>query len=188
MRDGTISALSQYSDLHVSLIDHATRTDILLAIVHEISENVVHLVERHKESQPKMRSVLIADTSSETELPRLVDCGVSGVLLREHCSYEDVVDAIRLARRGQTQISSAAIEMLARNSEGSLSGDRPVSLTVREKAVLRLFADGGDTALVARQLSYSERTIKEVSRKINQKLGASNRTHAVAEGIRIGLL
>ncbi|MER7680690.1 response regulator transcription factor [Streptomyces sp. NPDC096934] len=188
MRDGTISALSRYEDLRVSPLGYATEADVLLAIVPKISERIVRLVDEQQKKQAEFKSVLIADAASELMLRKLMDYGVSGFFLRERCSYQDVVRAIRLAHCGETQILSAAMEMIARTDDESPSATRPISLTARETAVLRLFADGGDTALVAKKLSCSQRTIKGVSQSIIQKLGASNRTHAVAEGIRTGFL
>ncbi|MFD4787879.1 response regulator transcription factor [Streptomyces sp. NPDC058459] len=187
MRDGAISALSQYSDLRVLPMDHTTDRHVFLAIVHEISESLIRLVERYGKSEPKVRSVLITASSSEDDLHRLKDYEVSNISWREHFSYEDVVQAIRLAQPGNERILSASVDVSTR-TDGNSPPQRPATLTEREKAVLRLFADGSDTALVAKRFCCSQRTIKGVSRNIIRKLGASNRTHAVAVGIRTGLL
>ncbi len=61
-------------------------------------------------------------------------------------------------------------------------------LSARESSVLRLMAEGLDTAEVAEQLSYSESTIKGVLAKIMLRLDARNRAHAVALAVRAGLI
>jgi DNA-binding NarL/FixJ family response regulator len=50
--------------------------------------------------------------------------------------------------------------------------------------VLRLMADGHSTAGIARDLAYSESTIKNIIHAIVRELGARNRAHAVAMALR----
>ena len=61
-------------------------------------------------------------------------------------------------------------------------------LTEREAAVLRLLADGYDTAEVGRRLYYSERTVKNIIHDVTSRLELRNRAHAVAYAIREGLI
>ncbi|HWB72974.1 MAG TPA: helix-turn-helix transcriptional regulator [Egibacteraceae bacterium] len=61
-------------------------------------------------------------------------------------------------------------------------------LNRREVEVLRLVAEGLDTAEIANHLSYSERTIKNVIHDATMRLNLRNRTHAVAYALRQGLI
>ena len=61
-------------------------------------------------------------------------------------------------------------------------------LTEREVEVLRLVADGFDTAEIAKKLSYSERTIKNILHDVVSRFGLRNRAHAVAYALREGLI
>jgi DNA-binding NarL/FixJ family response regulator len=54
--------------------------------------------------------------------------------------------------------------------------------------VLRLVAEGFDTADIARKLAFSERTIKTVIHDVTTRLCLRNRTHAVAWAMREGLI
>jgi DNA-binding NarL/FixJ family response regulator len=54
--------------------------------------------------------------------------------------------------------------------------------------VLRLVAEGFDTAHIAMQLSYSERTVKNVLHDLTTRLQLRNRSHAVAYALREGLI
>ena len=61
-------------------------------------------------------------------------------------------------------------------------------LNDRERDVLRLVAEGHDTAEIATLLSYSERTVKNVLHDLNTRLQLRNRSHAVAYAVREGLI
>jgi DNA-binding CsgD family transcriptional regulator len=61
-------------------------------------------------------------------------------------------------------------------------------LTVREVQILQLAAGGGTTAQLAERLSVSPATVKTHFGHIYQKLGVSNRTAAVAQVLRLGLV
>ena len=54
--------------------------------------------------------------------------------------------------------------------------------------MLKLVAEGLETGEIARRLSYSERTIKNVIHDVTSRLGLRNRSHAVAFALREGLI
>ena len=61
-------------------------------------------------------------------------------------------------------------------------------LSPREAEVLRLVAEGQDTAEIALQMCYSERTVKNILHDLTTRLQLRNRTHAVAYAMREGLI
>lgn len=61
-------------------------------------------------------------------------------------------------------------------------------LTSREKEVLQEVAQGLDVEAIAEQLSISRHTVLFHIKQASKKLNARNRTHAVAEAIRLGLI
>lgn len=61
-------------------------------------------------------------------------------------------------------------------------------LTERELAVIKAIAEGNSSVEITGQLYLSEATIKLDLRSVVRKLGAKNRTHAVALAIRHGLI
>jgi DNA-binding NarL/FixJ family response regulator len=63
------------------------------------------------------------------------------------------------------------------------SGSRG-KLTRRQREILQLLADGGSTAIAARELDLSEETVKTHTKNALARLGAKNRTHAVAIALR----
>ncbi|MEX2447301.1 MAG: response regulator transcription factor [Solirubrobacterales bacterium] len=57
-------------------------------------------------------------------------------------------------------------------------------LTRRQRQILQLLADGGTTTVAARRLGLSEETVKTHTKHALARLGARNRTHAVAIALR----
>jgi DNA-binding NarL/FixJ family response regulator len=101
---------------------------------------------------------------------------VSAVLPRRSVTAEQLSASVRAAAVG-LQVSTAASDQSAWwQSDG------------RYVEVLRLLAQGAGTHDIAASLSYSERTIKGIIQGIERELGARSRAHAVAEGIRRGLI
>ncbi len=72
-----------------------------------------------------------------------------------------------------------------------LSGNRlgsPTGLTPRELSVLRLFSNGHQVHDAAQLLGLGEETVRTHAKKAMEKLGANNRTQAVAQAIRLHLI
>ncbi|HET6570395.1 MAG TPA: response regulator transcription factor [Solirubrobacterales bacterium] len=57
-------------------------------------------------------------------------------------------------------------------------------LTRRQREILQLLSDGGSTTAAARELGLSEETVKTHTKNMLARLGAKNRTHAVAIALR----
>jgi DNA-binding NarL/FixJ family response regulator len=123
-----------------------------------------------------------------------VEAGATGVLAKESITPETLCATVDAALQGAGVMSPEILGML-------LSGLNRVSrevleprglslsrLTTREQQVLRLIAQGHATREVAEQLSYSERTVKNVLHDVVTKLGVRSRSHAVAHAVREGLI
>ena len=78
--------------------------------------------------------------------------------------------------------------LAAADADGSVTTLASPRLSVREAEVLRLVAEGYDTADVAEKLAYSESKIKGILAKVMTKIDARNRCHAVAIVMRDGLI
>ncbi|HEX3737648.1 MAG TPA: response regulator transcription factor [Solirubrobacterales bacterium] len=66
-------------------------------------------------------------------------------------------------------------------------GSRGV-ITRRQREILQLLADGESTTVAARKLGLSEETVKTHMKNTLARLGAKNRSHAVAIGLRESLI
>lgn len=98
--------------------------------------------------------------------------------------------AVVLSRQDLTgELLVATIRAVAAGLRGNTaSGNGSPTLDDRERRLLQLLADGADTRHIARSMSYSERTIKGMIRRVERELDASSRAEAVAKGIRQGLI
>jgi DNA-binding NarL/FixJ family response regulator len=94
---------------------------------------------------------------------------------------------------------TAAAEEMAKAAWAALEQERFVDpavppsgsrgkLTRRQREILQLLADGGSTAVAARELGLSEETVKTHTKNVLARLEARNRTHAVAIAIRESLI
>lgn len=90
---------------------------------------------------------------------------------------------------------TAAAEQLAKAVWAAIDQERFVDpavprsgsrgkLTRRQREILQLLADGGSTVAAAKELGLSEETVKTHTKNVLARLGARNRTHAVAIALR----
>lgn len=94
---------------------------------------------------------------------------------------------------------TAGEEQLLRAAQAALAQERFVDpdvpprgsrgkLTKRQREILQLLANGESTTVAARELDLSEETIKTHTKNALARLGARNRTHAVAIALRESLI
>ena len=113
-------------------------------------------------------------------LAEALKAGVKGYV-RKDSPPEDLVRAIRAARDGNFYVDPALSSTIVLEE-----GDR--TLTVRQREILQMLADGMQTEAVARKLGLSTETVRTHTKRILAKLHADTRTQAVAIAIRNGLI
>lgn len=140
------------------------------------------------------RTALISSTIDDDALMTAVELGVSGVLRRTEATADRIVHLLQVAAAGDGSLPSDLLGRLlgqvSRMQRHVLAprGLSHTGLSDRETQVLRLVADGKDTQEIARELSYSERTVKNVLHDVTSRLQLKNRSHAVAYALREGLI
>jgi two-component system NarL family response regulator len=100
--------------------------------------------------------------------------------------------AAYVSRTASTELLRQAVQA-AFAQEGFVDPEVPPrgsrgKLTRRQRQILQLLANGGSTAAAARELELSEETIKTHTKNALGRLGARNRTHAVAIALRESLI
>ena len=144
---------------------------------------VIDIVRR--EQLPTRILVLSARTDSAT-VYRCVELGAAGYLPKLTAG-DDVCSAIRALARGETVFPSELQAGLASEIRLRRSDNRPV-LTPRELDIIRLAADGHSNAEIGLRLHVSIATVKTHLQHIFEKLEVSDRSAAVAQALRRGLL
>jgi DNA-binding NarL/FixJ family response regulator len=140
------------------------------------------------------RTVLGATVLDDAAVVAAAEAGVSGLVRRSEATPERLADVLVRVATGEGEVPS---DLLARLLDQVGRLQRQVlaprglvfsGLNDREAAVLRLVAEGHDTAEIADQLAYSERTVKNVLHEVTTRLQLRNRSHAVAYALREGLI
>jgi DNA-binding NarL/FixJ family response regulator len=140
------------------------------------------------------RVVLIATRVDDTGLLSALEAGARAVLRRGHATPEKLFEAIHAAAGGKGALArdllGRPLDQVGRLHRQALN-PRGLSLAVltdREIKVLKLIADGLDTAEVGRRMLFSERTVKKIVYGVTSRLNLHNRTQAVAYALRHGLI
>lgn len=119
-----------------------------------------------------------------------IRAGASGYLVKD-CSTDEVAEAVRMAAKGDTALSpQLAATMLdeVRRLEVPNPAEEDRLITKREEEVLQHIADGCSTPEVAERLYISQKTVKNHLASIYQKLDARDRTQAVLQAVRMGII
>lgn len=139
---------------------------------------------------PEIRIVMLTMHADQEVLASAIRAGASGYLVKD-CSTEEIASAVRMAASGETALSpQLAASMLdeVRKLDQPATADEERVITRREEEVLQLIANGCSTPEVAEQLFISQKTVKNHLASIYQKLDARDRTQAVLQAVRMGIV
>jgi DNA-binding NarL/FixJ family response regulator len=129
---------------------------------------------------PDARILMLTTFEGDVEIQRSLAAGARGYLLK-NMPPKELVEAIRQVHAGRKQIPREVAAQLAEH----IADER---LTVREIDVLQHVAGGNRNRDIAERLSISEETVKVHVKHILEKLGANDRTAAVAIAVRRGII
>jgi len=141
------------------------------------------------QQQPQVGVIVFTAFDTDERILSAVRAGARGYLLKG-TPREELFQAVRLVSQGgsllQPVVASRLMEGLS--AEGR-QDDKPLdALTPREDEVLALLAQGKPNREIAEVLVITERTVKFHVSSILGKLGAGNRTEAVAIAAQRGLI
>jgi two-component system, NarL family, response regulator len=129
---------------------------------------------------PDARIIVLTTYSGDVQADRAFRAGAYGYLLKNMLRKE-LVETIRTVHGGRKRIPpEIAVEMAEHHADDAL--------TEREIDVLRQVASGNANKIIADHLEISEETVKAHMRRILSKLGANDRTHAVAIAVKRGII
>jgi DNA-binding NarL/FixJ family response regulator len=126
------------------------------------------------------RIIMLTTFEGDVEIHRALEAGARGYMLKSMPPRE-LVEVIRQVHLGRKRVPAEVASHLAEH----LSDE---ALTTRETDVLRHIAEGNRNRDIAESLFISEETVKVHVKHIMEKLGASDRTEAVAIAVRRGII
>jgi DNA-binding NarL/FixJ family response regulator len=168
---GGNEAIEQYRDLKpdVTLMDlrlpDLNGIDALIAIRAEF---------------PEARIIMLTTFEGDVEIQRALEAGAKGYLLK-NMPPSELVQVIRQVHAGKKRVPPEIAAQLAEHMSDE-------SLTPREIEVLEQVAGGNRNKDIGERLFISEETVKVHVKHIMDKLGARDRTQAIAIAVRRGII
>lgn len=129
---------------------------------------------------PEARVIMLTTFEGDVEIQRALQAGARGYLLK-NMPPSTLLDTIRQVHAGKRRVPPELAAQLAEHMSDE-------SLTAREVEVLREVAGGNRNRDIADRLHISEETVKVHLKHIMDKLGASDRTQAIAIAVRRGII
>jgi DNA-binding NarL/FixJ family response regulator len=129
---------------------------------------------------PEARIVILTTFEGDVDIARALTAGALGYLSKSTATKE-LAGAIRRVHTGKRQVAADVAAHLAEHI-----GEEP--LTERERAVLEHLGGGFRNRDIGERMRISQETVKVHLRHIMEKLGARDRTHAMAIAVRRGFI
>src|SRR5580692_9601919 len=129
---------------------------------------------------PEARVIMLTTFEGDVEIKNALEAGARGYMLKS-MPPKELVEVIRQVHAGKKRIPPQLATQLVEHMSDE-------SLTTREIEVLRQIAEGNRNRDIGEKLFITEETVKVHIKHIMEKLGASDRTQAVAIAIRRGII
>ena len=159
------------------------RPDVVLMDLRMPKMDGVAATEKIKAEHPEVNVLVLTTYESDADILRAVEAGATGYLLKD-TPREGLYGAIRAAAEGRPLLASAVAARLMNRVR------RPAeeSPSAREIDILELVAKGKSNKEIAKELWISEATVKTHMLHLFGKLGVADRTAAVTEALRRGVI
>ena len=190
LREGIAALIENQSDME--LIAEASngrealeffrqhRPDVTLMDVQMPEMSGIDAISTIRSEFPDARFIVLTTHPGDILVSRALKAGARAYLLKSSVRKE-LLETIRAVHAGQKRVSPEVAAGIAEHAADSV-------LTPREVEVLRLVAGGNANKEIAVRLSLTEETVKAHIRSILGKLEANDRTHAVAIGVKRGII
>jgi DNA-binding NarL/FixJ family response regulator len=156
------------------------KPDITLMDLRLPDQSGIDVMQAIRGEFPDARIILLTMFAGDVEIQRALRAGAQGYLLKS-MEPEQMVETIRQVHAGKKRVPAEVASYLVEHV-----GDEPLSS--REIDVLRHVTGGNRNRDIAKRLFISEETVKVHFKHIMEKLGANDRTHALAIATRRGFI
>jgi DNA-binding NarL/FixJ family response regulator len=156
------------------------RPEVVIMDVQMPDMDGIDATERICREFPEARIIVLTTYKGDVRASKALKAGAWGYLLK-NAVRKQLIDSIRAVHAGRrTILSEVAMELTEHAADETLS--------VREIEILRRVACGSANKEIAQQCEISDETVKTHMANILGKLGAKDRTHAVAIGLKRGII
>jgi DNA-binding NarL/FixJ family response regulator len=191
--EAIVSTLGEQPDMRVVGLAHTvgdalvaaagTRPDVVVMDYRLPDGDGIDATRRLRAECPQAVVVLLTGFADDATFLRALEAGCVGMVAKEH-SVDELVAAVRAAAVGlpvgQRSTQKSGTDRVAPRP--------PFDLTVREREVLQLLADGVSTDAIARRLVLSLHTVRNHIRNVLGKMGAHSRLEAVSLAMQHGIV
>jgi DNA-binding NarL/FixJ family response regulator len=140
---------------------------------------------------PKVKVIALSMYSNRKFVSEMLRAGASGYLLKD-CAFEELAAAIRVVVSGKAYLSPSISEVVVENYVRNVPQQKDSAysaLTIREREVLQMLAEGRTTKQIAKRLHISPKTVETHRLKLMSKLKIDSiarlTKYAVQEGLTL---
>lgn len=190
VREGLAAMLSRRAEmqvvaeasngLHAVELALKHKPDVLLMDLRMPQMGGVEAIRAIRAEWPDARVIVLTTYDGDEDIYRALQAGAKGYLLKD-TPREELLEAIRAVHAGRKHIPPEVAAKLAERLTSE-------TLTEREREVLQLIVAGQSNKEIGASLNISEGTVKVHVNNLLSKLGVSDRTQAVTEALRRGLV
>jgi two-component system nitrate/nitrite response regulator NarL len=194
-RKGLVESISEREELE--LVDEVDGGEKALEAIESLRPDVVVLdmrlpgldgLEVLRQIQERGRDTKVLMLSAHLDGDVVYDAlqaGAAGYLSKEAVG-DEICEAVLAVAAGKRALSPALQSGLV--DEIARRRDEKSQLSVREREILELMAEGLSNVQIGERLSVSESTVKSYAGRMFEKLDVATRGAAIAEGMRRGIL
>ncbi len=161
--------------------------DLLMTDLNLPDGNGIEAIRLLRALYPNADAMVISVLADDETVLQAIEAGAVGYLLKDADSFE-LAEAIEELRAGRSPISSSIARVLVRRMSAPEPHNPGPALTPRESEILRGIAKGFTYAELGEWLGISRQTVPVHIKNIYRKLAANNRSEAVYEAQKRGLL
>jgi DNA-binding NarL/FixJ family response regulator len=190
-----MAGLRSRPEIRVLAVDQASEAQVALILVGQITGEAITWIRHATVLSPALAGfVLVGEGLREHHLLGAIAHGPLSVLSRRDADFERIVRAVAGVTTGRLELPEEAVGWLVgrlRTIHKNVLEPRGLTaagLGTREVDVIRLLADGLDTAEIAQRMNYSERTVKSIIHALLTRRQLRNRAHVVAFALRSGVV
>lgn len=144
-----------------------------------------------RQSCPRTGIIVLTMYEDNRYLFEAIKLGVNGYVLKDS-SFQTLLENVKAVASGDIvlnpNMAKRILEEFSRLAQVEKAQKDLCQLTKREAEVLRCLADGKSNKQIARDLYISEKTVKNHISSIYHKLHCSDRTQAVLEAMKLGIV